>query len=1105
MQDFIAIKEGHRRSVQSLYMENLPEQNHGVSGRGPFSSGEACNALPSINVTVPPPGSPGSLGSLSDSTVMATPSAAVASTPINTMPYQTQPSMAATSVALSLGMGQIPQVVPQVPQMPQAPLGSVAYPPPLVSSQIQNIPGISGLNNPTTLPGQVGIAGIAGLHQNLERMSIADAGIQQSLSHGAAGVQLPGATSGLHLNACQDPLPGFVGVPPPTASVAQSNLRTLTQAAVAAKQVATQKQLESQAAASAYRSAAVQSIQATDPSQQAVASVMAQQAAALYQQATNEANVALARASQLEQAAASVTTTLSVAAAAAPTNPSLVTIPASAGLAAQIASTGAFLGQLNSNLTTTSLAVTLPEVQQSIGPAAVLPSGLSLSGNSGEAYGEALPIPSPQMGIPSNPYNDPQVTTNSMGTLQPTPSQTQSQTQSQSQYAGEGSTATLSPKSFGESDIHAARFGSNHQLPTVIKAVCSSGGVFTRCTGGSAGGWDYEGGETRLVSIPVGCTAEVLFHILERITYSVSESSELPNGFLPILKYRLPSDPTVWVDIIDDEDVALMFDEWAEVCLENSATQISNSSSLGGKFSSRSQTKLHIFVQWRPTTSAGDGRSNDDSLDLGDGDGSTGEGSGGTGFAKNNGNLEQYKGNEEAAAGKKEKENNKDASKDASQNGGAQQQKVTEEIGEGPTSRAGHAERALAARAMRRHNCLRAVVRSERTTSTAVDLAGIIERMEIIDPADVTLNKFLGSGGYGDVYLGRWHACEVAVKCLNPALFFQGSEPGSINRAAVADLIREADILGSLRHPCVVWVYGLVLPRMPNSENGNKGGGTSDDDHNNNKNNNNNAPGADGFDAPKDIVDVIKQEARGASMMPGVLRPPALVTEYMAGGSLKSALARRADIVAGPLTRLVLALDAAKGLEYLHSKKICHFDVKSGNLLLGYRDRRPVCKVADFGLAREKVQTFVSGVTSQRGTLPWTAPEILRSPDAVTEKVDVFSFGIVMWELWTGKEPYEGLNYHALMVQLANPEARLRPPVPGSPEWDGEEATIPPELAPGWRALMEQCWAESPEDRPSFTQIIIELREMIALIKPQRNAGSISHGHGRSATRATSS
>jgi serine/threonine protein kinase len=85
--------------------------------------------------------------------------------------------------------------------------------------------------------------------------------------------------------------------------------------------------------------------------------------------------------------------------------------------------------------------------------------------------------------------------------------------------------------------------------------------------------------------------------------------------------------------------------------------------------------------------------------------------------------------------------------------------------------------------------------------------------MQVIDPGDVELVRFLGAGGFGDVYLGRWHACEVAVKCLNPSLFFQPQgvgEPGSINRAAVVDLIREADTLGSLRHPNVVWVYGLV-------------------------------------------------------------------------------------------------------------------------------------------------------------------------------------------------------------------------------------------------------------------------------------------------------
>lgn len=76
-----------------------------------------------------------------------------------------------------------------------------------------------------------------------------------------------------------------------------------------------------------------------------------------------------------------------------------------------------------------------------------------------------------------------------------------------------------------------------------------------------------------------------------------------------------------------------------------------------------------------------------------------------------------------------------------------------------------------------------------------------------------------------------------------------------------------------------------------------------------------------------------------------------------------------------------------QGMEYLHSKRIVHFDLKSANLLLGYKDRRAICKVADFGLSKQKRDTYVSNVSSQRGTLPWIAPEIIKTPHAVTEKV----------------------------------------------------------------------------------------------------------------------
>lgn len=569
---------------------------------------------------------------------------------------------------------------------------------------------------------------------------------------------------------------------------------------------------------------------------------------------------------------------------------------------------------------------------------------------------------------------------------------------------------------------------------------------------------------------------------------------------------------------MDDEDVELMFDEWEEAtaAIASNAQRTPGSPTSQGGSSSTSaggqpSCKMHIYVQWKNPAQA-TGSSAEGQMTTG-GEGQQ-QGGTGTGFNREQGDgggggggvegspegrEHLAEGGTEVGGGSNGQTVNKkgDQNKDADGLGGGTGTAVgSEEDFDGRaspeigvvlpnSSKSGNGRVTTGNGTARGRSDAKSVVRHRRRAARAapshassIDLPDLVERMEIIDPSDIALVKFLGSGGYGDVYLGRWHGCEVAVKCLNPALFFQGGgEPGAINRAAVTDLIKEADMLGSLRHPNVVWVYGMVLPDMKNLKNGG------------------NHDGEDGEESRhRNIVDVIQAEAGAPSMMPGVLRPPALVTEYMAGGSLKTALARKADIVAGPLTRIVLALDAAKGVEYLHSKRLVHFDLKSGNLLLGYRDRRPVCKVADFGLAREKSQTFVSGVTSQRGTLPWTAPEILRTPHAVTEAVDVFSFGICMWELWTGREPYEGLNYHMLMLQLANPDAKLRPPVPGTPEWDGPEGSAPPELAPGWKELMERCWEEDPEKRPPFTQIVKELRAMVAAARPARGGNGASKG-----------
>ena len=105
------------------------------------------------------------------------------------------------------------------------------------------------------------------------------------------------------------------------------------------------------------------------------------------------------------------------------------------------------------------------------------------------------------------------------------------------------------------------------------------------------------------------------------------------------------------------------------------------------------------------------------------------------------------------------------------------------------------------------------------------------------------------------------------------------------------ELIREAEILGSLRHPNVVWVYGVVLPRL-----------TEDAE-------------LDTDQLCEDSVDIAActalnvQPSRG---QPGAVRPPAIVTEFLSQGSLRGVLSRKSDLLQGSLVRVLIAMDAAK-------------------------------------------------------------------------------------------------------------------------------------------------------------------------------------------------
>ncbi|KAG6543708.1 hypothetical protein Mapa_014892 [Marchantia paleacea] len=291
-----------------------------------------------------------------------------------------------------------------------------------------------------------------------------------------------------------------------------------------------------------------------------------------------------------------------------------------------------------------------------------------------------------------------------------------------------------------------------------------------------------------------------------------------------------------------------------------------------------------------------------------------------------------------------------------------------------------------------------------------------------IDPSKLILKNVIAQGTYGTVHRGTYDGQDVAVKLLD------WGEEDTMSRAQIETFRnafkQEVEVWHKLDHPNVTKFIGASMGssnlQIPSFERG-----------------------SDGF------VHVASNIC-------------CVVVEYLAGGTLKDFLIRHRRRKLAFRVVIQLALDLSRGLEYLHSKKIVHRDVKSENMLL---DTKRIVKIADFGVARVEASN-PKDMTGETGTLGYMAPEVLDGKP-YNRKCDVYSFGICLWEIYCCDMPYPDLSFtemtHAVVHQ------NLRPTVP---------RCCPSALA----NVMKKCWDPNPDKRPEMAQAV-QLLEAIDTTK----------------------
>jgi len=183
---------------------------------------------------------------------------------------------------------------------------------------------------------------------------------------------------------------------------------------------------------------------------------------------------------------------------------------------------------------------------------------------------------------------------------------------------------------------------------------------------------------------------------------------------------------------------------------------------------------------------------------------------------------------------------------------------------------------------------------------------------------------------------------------------------------------------------------------------------------------------------------------------------PMLVMELMDHGSLYDVIHNETMVLEGEIILQILQ-DISQGVRFLHaaSPQVIHGDMKAANVLVDSRFR---AKVADFGLSQKRQ-------IGSTGTPYWMAPELLNLESGNSGATDVYSFGIILYELYSRKDPYEGEDFKQTLKMIADPGICKRPSAPKS---------CPPEV----QIIMDECLRHNPNLRPSFEDLDVRLRSL---------------------------